>query len=116
MFEPGYVAFYLVAKRKDGMEGLRSITFARVANGKLAGFFSGTRSAFDSIKSKEKEYLNEVLPDDFPKEWIDQTLPVLIHNPLHELPSTVEVSSLIGPNVVLIGDAGHSVSPTIGVG
>jgi len=87
-----------------------------VTNGLLSGSFSGTRSGFDSIESKEKEYLNEILPNDFPKEWIDQTVPALVENPLHKLPSIIEVSSLIGPNVILIGDAGHTVGPTIGLG
>lgn len=77
---------------------------------------TGTASGFESVKGKEKEYLREVTPEWFPQDWIDRLAAQLKDNPVYRCPSITEVSSLVGPGVVLIGDAGHAVSTVLGQG
>lgn len=95
---------------------MQAISLTRLTNGALYGNFYGTRSGFENVKGKEKEYLEEVMPEGFPQDWIDQMVPQLRDQSLYRLPSITEVSTMVGPHVVLVGDAAHSVGPKLGQG
>eukprot|EP00210_Caulerpa_lentillifera_P004350 g4148.t1 len=116
MTQPGVVTFYRDVKKFGNEEGLKAMSFTRSSDGNLVGGISASQTGFKSTKGKEKDCLNSTMPEDFPQDWIDQMIPQLRDNPAYRVPSVVEVSTLIGPNVVLIGDAGHSVSPGMGMG
>eukprot|EP00210_Caulerpa_lentillifera_P004319 g4122.t1 len=116
LLQPGALIFYLNFKKLRDIEGMISAAFTCASNGKLVANFASTASGFESVKGIEMEYLNAVMPKDFPQDWIDQMIPQLRDNPLYNIPSLIEVSTLVGPDVVLIGDAGHSVSPSMGMG
>eukprot|EP00210_Caulerpa_lentillifera_P004348 g4146.t1 len=116
MIQHGVVTFYRDVKKFTNEEGLKAMSFTRSSNGNLVGSISAYQTDFENIKGKEKDCLNSAMPEDFPQDWIDQMIPQLRDNPVYRIPSVVEVSTLIGPNVVLIGDAGHSVSPGMAMG
>eukprot|EP00210_Caulerpa_lentillifera_P004349 g4147.t1 len=116
MLQLGLVTAFTNINKFNGRKGLDRMSFSRVGNGNLIGNFTGSRSSFDNIKDREKEYLTAVMPEKFPQDWIDQIIPQLRNNTLYRAPSVVEVSTFIGPDVVLIGDAGHGVSSRMGIG
>jgi len=116
MLQPGVLTFYRNLPKFGSMEGVQRMSFMRTAKGDLVGNFAATQSGYDSVRGKEKEYLNNAMPDGFPQDWIDQMIPQLRDNPSFRVPAIIEVSTLIGPSVVLVGDAGHYVSPTTGFG
>eukprot|EP00210_Caulerpa_lentillifera_P004352 g4150.t1 len=117
MFDWRYSSLYQKEFRyPESKEGLQTITFHRISNGNLIGNFYGTASAFDRIKGNEKKHIIDALSQDFPENWIDQMVPYLKEEQMYKVPSIIEVSSLVGPNVALIGDAAHAVGPAIGYG
>lgn len=116
MFAAGYTTRYIVDKNPQCKTGLHLVTFACLATGNLVGNFFATEPGFESIKGREEEYLKKVLPEDFPQDWISQMTIQLKESQVYRIPPIVEQSTLIGPDVVLLGDAGHSIGPTLGYG
>lgn len=116
ILQRGVVTLYRNSKLFGGKEGIQTISLTRLTNGALYGNFYGTKSGFENVKGKEEEYLHEVMPEGFPQDWIDQMVPQLRDQSLYRLPSITEVSTMIGPHVVLIGDAAHAVGPKLGEG
>jgi len=116
MIQPGAVSFYGAVPKSINVEKGYRMAFSRLVNGNLACVIASIESELESLKANAEEYLNEALPDDFPQDWIAQMIRQFKANPLNRLPSITEVSTLVGPNVVLIGDAGHAVSPELGFG
>jgi len=116
ILQPNHFSVYRLPGRTNRTSGLLAIFFSRIAGEDLRGLLTGIVPGFESVKGKEKEYLTEVTPEWFPQEWIDRLAAQLKDNPVYKFPSIIEVSSLIGPNVVLIGDAGHAMNSTLGQG
>jgi len=116
MIQPGAVTSYTVVPKFGSMEKRYQIIFSRLVNGNLGISAENIEPGFEGIKANAEEYLNEVLPNDFPQDWIEQMIPQLQASPLYRLPSITEVSTLVGPNIVLIGDAGHAVTPGLAFG
>ena len=50
------------------------------------------------------------------QEWIPIVAKQSVSTELHSWGSTVRCSQLVGPSVLLIGDAGHAVTPNLGQG
>jgi len=116
LLQPSHISVYRLAPGLERGSGLQTILFTRIAGEDLAGYISGSVSGFERVKGKEKEYLSEVTPERFSQEWIDRLAAQLKDNPISRCSAVIEVSSLVGPGVVLIGDAGHAVTNALGQG
>lgn len=69
--------------RKKGLEAMLLITFT---GGIMFGTTTGTEVGFDNIAGRERKYLDDVMPNDFPHEWKDQVAVQLSNTPKCKVP------------------------------
>lgn len=54
-------------------------------------------------------------PDIMPKSMIEEFGTLMSQTKTYKIGPVIRSSKLIGPNVILIGDAIHAVTPTLGI-
>lgn len=76
----------------------------------------GLSKFFEVLKGREEEYIDAVLPKALPQDWRQEILQRAKNGALSKLPVVTFVNRLNGPRTILVGDAAHGVSPTLGSG
>jgi len=114
--EAGWVTFGRLKGKYKGRPTPTAFFLNYSESGNLNGMIAGRTKHFENIQGEEKEWFDEVKPEGCPKELTEQLIPQLLERKISRMPPITRVTRFHGPRTVLIGDAGHSLPPGIGLG
>eukprot|EP00803_Ostreobium_quekettii_P003079 evm.model.scf_1282.1 EVM.evm.TU.scf_1282.1 scf_1282:2036-13121(+) len=115
--EPGKMAFMNLKKqRRNGKKTPPRITVYGAEDGTVNGIMTYYVGDLVSIRGREEEWLEEVASKYFPKSWIKPIAEQLKTAPESIAGPVTRCTAFVGPAMVLLGDAAHSVTPAMGIG
>jgi len=113
--KPGWITFG-APPYKPAQEYVVSFAYAMRPDGRVHAVYGGLTEMFDDKKGNWPEWIDKSLSRIVPQDWKQGIQQRIERAPASKTPTLTYVSKLNGPRTVLIGDAAHGVSPSLGFG